>query len=155
MKIWIDNDGCPKIVRELVFRTGGRLGIKTSAVANSYMRVPPGPLYEMITVPGSFDAADDYIATHVAAGDLVITADVPLADRVVGAGATALSPHGEVFDAQNIKERLAMRNLLAELRSGGEVSGGPPPYGDGDKKRFADALDRLATSLARASQPSG
>lgn len=103
----------------------------------------------MLRVAGTFDAADNHIAEHVAAGDLVITADIPLASRIVAKGATGLSPHGEIYDLENVGERLATRNLLQELRSGDEVRGGLPPFGEGDKKRFADALDRLVTKLGR------
>jgi uncharacterized protein YaiI (UPF0178 family) len=148
MRLWVDNDGCPKLVRELVFKAAERRKIPVSVVANSYMKVPPGGLVQMIVVPGSFDAADDHIATHVEAGDLVITADVPLAARIVQKGAVGLSPRGETFDAASVQERLAIRNLAQELRSAGEIHGGPPPLGDADKKRFADAFDRLLTKLA-------
>jgi uncharacterized protein YaiI (UPF0178 family) len=146
VRIWIDNDGCPKAVRELVYKTALRRDLRVTVVGNSYAVVPPHA--KMVCVPGSFDAADDHIAEHVEAGDLVITSDVPLAGRIVAKGALGLSSHGAVFDKENIGERLATRNLLAELRSGGEVTGGPPPFGDAEKKRFADALDRLVAKLA-------
>jgi uncharacterized protein YaiI (UPF0178 family) len=149
LRIWIDNDGCPRLVREMVFKTSQRRSLAVAVVGNSFMHVPPGGLVIMTRVTGAFDAADDHIAANVEAGDLVITADVPLANRIVGKGAWGLSPHGEVFDSENIGERLATRNLLQELRSGDEVRGGPPPFGEGDKKRFADALDRLVTRLMR------
>lgn len=149
MRIWLDNDGCPRLVRELVFKAGAKRQIKTTVVGNSYMHVPPGGSVEMVVVSGSFDAADDHIATECTAGDLVITADVPLAARVIAKGATALNPRGEVFDQASIGEKLAIRNLAQELRSGGDLYGGPPPLGEADKKRFADAFDRLLTSLSR------
>ena len=147
--IWIDNDGCPKMVRDLVFRAADRRALAVRVVANSYMHVPVSALVQMIVVPGSFDAADDHIAEHVGAGDVVITGDVPLAARIVAKGALGLSPRGEQFDSSNVQERLSVRNLLQELRSAGEVRGGPPPLGDGDKKRFADALDRLLARVCR------
>lgn len=147
--IWIDNDGCPRMVRDLVFKMAERRRLAVKVVANSYTKLPPSPLFTMVCVPGTFDAADDHIAKHIAPGDLVITADVPLAARIVAAGALGLSPRGDVWDGANIQERLAMRNLMQELRSGGEIHGGPPPLGDGDKKRFADALDRLLTVMAK------
>ncbi len=152
MQIWIDNDGCPRMARELVFKAATRLKTPVVVVANSYMHLPASPLFKMVTVSGAFDAADQKIIDDVQAGDLVITADIPLADKIVQKGATGLSPRGELFDASNVQERLAVRNLMAELRSGGEIQGGPPPMGELDKKRFADALDRLLTQLSRASR---
>lgn len=149
LQIWIDNDGCPRLVRDMVFRTSERRRIGVIVVGNSFMHVPPGGLIQMVRVAGSFDAADNHIADSVLSGDLVITADVPLANRIVAKGALGLTPHGEMYDAENIGERLATRNLMQELRSGDEVRGGPPPFGDADKKRFADALDRLVTKLMR------
>ncbi len=147
--VWIDNDGCPAMVRDLVFSAAHRLNLRVVVVANSYMRIPMNPLFSMICVSGNFDAADDHIAEHAQSGDLVLTGDVPLAGRIVAKGAFGLSPRGEVFDESNIAERLAIRNLMQELRSGGEVRGGPPPLNAGDKKRFADALDRLLSQLTR------
>ena len=150
MRVWLDNDGCPRLVRDLVFKATTRRKLKVAVVANRYSAVPPGGLIEMIAVSGAFDAADDYIAEHVQIGDLVITADIPLAKRIVDKGAIGLNPRGEVYDAANIQERLAMRNLMQELRSGGEIQGGPGPLGEGDKKKFADGLDRLLTKLMNA-----
>jgi len=153
MRIWIDNDGCPKIVRDMVFRTAERLTLETMVVANRYMHVPISPRVKMICVPGGFDEADNYIAEYVEAGDLVVTSDVPLAGRVVAKGAWAINARGDVYDSQSIGEQLAMRNLMQELRSGGEIRGGPPPLGDADKKRFADAFDRIVSKLSRAAKP--
>jgi uncharacterized protein YaiI (UPF0178 family) len=147
--VWIDNDGCPAMVRELVFGAGQRFGLRVVVVANSYMRIPLNPLFSMVCVRGDFDAADNHIADHVQSGDLVITGDVPLAARIVAKGALGLSTRGDIFDESCIAERLAIRNLMQELRSGGEVRGGPPPLNAGDKKRFADALDRLLAQLRR------
>lgn len=152
MQIWIDNDGCPRIVRDLVLKTAERLGLHVIVVGNSYTRLLQSARVTMQVVSGDFDAADNWIAEHVQGGDLVVTSDVPLASRVVAKGGFAISSHGMVFDSHNIGERLATRNLLQELRSGGEVTGGPPPFGDAEKKRFANAFDRLVTSLFKASQ---
>ena len=140
--IWIDNDACPRKVREIIYRASERRSIPLKIVANSYSH-PPTSTAEVITVSDKFDAADDYIAENVAAVDIVITADVPLADRVVEKGAVALSPHGRLFTAESIKEQLTMRNLSQELRSAGEIHGGPSPFGPNDIKRFAGAFDRL------------
>ena len=147
MRIWLDNDGCPQIVRDVVFKASQKRNLAVAVVANRFMHVPTGGLIQMITVSGSFDAADDYIADNAVPGDLVITADIPLASRIVNQGCTGLNPRGEVYTAANIQERLAMRNLMQELRSGGDIQGGPAPLGELDKKRFADSFDRMVTSL--------
>lgn len=157
MQIWIDNDGCPRMARELVFKFAERLKTPVTVVANSYMHLPPSPLFKMVTVSRDFDAADHHIEEHVQAMDLVITADVPLAQKIVKKGAYGLNPRGEVYDQSNVDERLSVRNLMAELRSGGEamgnVGGGPPPLGEADKKKFANALDRVLTQLSRGVKP--
>jgi len=146
-KIWIDNDACPKRIREIIFKAGMRKKIPIKIVANSYMHPPKGLDVEMIVVNDGFDAADNYIAENVAKDDLVITADIPLADRVISSGATALSPHGELYDQASIQERLAMRNLMAELRSAGEVRGGKGEFGDRDVKLFAAVFDRIIANF--------
>jgi uncharacterized protein YaiI (UPF0178 family) len=149
LTIWIDNDACQKTIREMIFKTALKRGVEVKVVANSYMFVPINPLIQMIKVDSGPDIADDYIAEQVKAGDLVITADIPLAGRIVAKGALGLSPRGEVFNAENVSERLATRNLLQDLRSGGEITGGPPGFSEGDKKRFADAFDRMLTRLMK------
>jgi uncharacterized protein YaiI (UPF0178 family) len=149
MRIWIDNDGCPAVVRELVFAAALRRATPVVVVGNSQPRIPNGDLFSAIRVHGGFDAADDHIAHTVEAGDLVITSDVPLAARIVAKGAA----QGTVYDARSIGDLLATRNLMQELRSGNMTGmssgGGPPPFDGKAKKRFADALDRLVVSLAR------
>lgn len=151
MRIWIDNDGCPNVVRELVFAAAARRGLAVVVVGNSQPRVPPGKLFSAVCVPGGFDAADDHIAQHASAGDLVITSDVPLAERIVARGAMGLSAQGTVFDQASIGELVATRNLMHELRSGNMTGmpsgGGPPPFHDRAKKRFADALDRQVARM--------
>ncbi len=157
MQIWIDNDGCPRMARDLVFKFAERLKTPVTVVANSYMHLPPSPLFKMVTVSRDFDAADQHIEEHVQAMDLVVTADVPLAQKIVKKGAYGINPRGEIYDQSNVDERLSVRNLMAELRSGGEamgnVLGGPPPLGDADKKRFANALDKIMTQLSRGVKP--
>ncbi len=151
MKIFIDNDACPRKVRDIVFKAGDRLSIPIVIVANSYMHPPPGFDIRMITVNGDFDAADDRIVTEAEAGDLVITADIPLADRVVSKGAHALNPRGESYTPENIKEKLGMRDLAQELRSAGDLRGGPKPLGPKEIQAFASSFDRLlAKHKARA-----
>jgi uncharacterized protein YaiI (UPF0178 family) len=150
IQIWIDNDACPRRIREIIFKAGKRVGVKIMVVANSYMHPPAGQDVEVKVVGGEFDAADNYIAETVERGDLVITADVPLAGRVVERGAVAISPRGRLFTAESIKEQLAIRNLSQELRSGGELVGGPKAIDNQDINRFAAAFDKLlASSLKR------
>jgi len=152
MRIWIDNDGCPGVVREMVFAAAQRRLLAVVVVGNSQPRVPAGDLFSAVRVPGGFDAADDHIAKEAGAGDLVITSDVPLAARVVANGAIGLNPQGTVFDSKSIGDQLATRNLMQELRSGNMIGtpsgGGPPPFDAKAKKRFADALDRIVAKMA-------
>ncbi|MHC4715026.1 MAG: YaiI/YqxD family protein [Planctomycetota bacterium] len=147
--LWLDADACPKEARKVLFRAILRLEIPTVVVANAPLRTPNYDFFTTVLVTDLADAADDHIAENVNSGDLVITGDVPLASRAVKAGATALSPRGRVFDENSAPSRLATRNLLADLRERGVVSGGPPPYTEKDKRLFASALDRLLTRLAK------
>jgi uncharacterized protein YaiI (UPF0178 family) len=149
MRLWIDNDGCPNIVRELAFAAATRRKIAVFVVANTYSRIPNNPLFKAICVPGGFDQADDYIAKNVLAGDLVITSDVPLAAKIVASGAIGINSHGTLFDVQSIGEQVSSRNLMQELRGGGIVQGGGAPFGPKDKKRFADAFDRTFEMLVK------
>jgi uncharacterized protein YaiI (UPF0178 family) len=143
MQIWIDADACPKPAKELVFRASARLSLPVILVANRGMALPPSPLVRLVQVKPGSDVADGYIVQHVAAGDLVITADIPLAALVVAKGARALDPRGELHTADTIGERLAVRNLMEELRWAGAVSGGPAAYSDLDRRHFAQALNRV------------
>ncbi|NDE15300.1 YaiI/YqxD family protein [bacterium] len=151
MKIWIDNDGCPRIVRDLVLASATRRKLPVTVVGNTLARVPPGPLFKAVCVHGGFDAADDHIAEHVASGDLVITSDVPLAARIVAKGALGLNSHGTVFNPESIGDQTASRNLMQELRGGGMLGasggGGPPPFGENEKRRFANALEKILDRL--------
>ena len=148
LKIWIDNDACPRVVRDLVFATATRRRLEVVVVGNTYAKVPLGKFFSAVCVPGGFDAADDHIAEHVGAGDLVITSDVPLAGRIVSKNATGLNSHGTVFNSASIGDQLSTRNLMHELRGGGMVGGGPPPFGEGEKKRFANALEKTLDQLS-------
>ncbi|NTU79172.1 MAG: YaiI/YqxD family protein [Chloroflexales bacterium] len=145
MVIWVDADACPKAAKELIFRTSARLGLPVCLVANRPLSAPPSSLISAVQVRAGSDVADSYIVQHVAAGDLVITADIPLASLVVARGATALDPRGEVHTVDTIGERLAVRDLMEELRWAGVATGGPAAYGGADRQRFAQALDRLLT----------
>lgn len=143
MKIWIDADACPKVVKDLVFRASARLNLPVCLVANRPLALPGSPLLTQTLVPKGSDVADGHIAQHVAPGDLVITADIPLAAQVVARGAVALDPRGEVYTADTVGERLAVRDLMEELRWAGAVTGGPAAYSNADRQRFAQSLDRL------------
>ena len=151
MKIWVDADACPRDAKDVIYKTAIRLKVQTILVANTSLRHPDSQWLSNEVVGRGFDVADDYIADNVAPGDLVITADIPLAARIVDGGATGIEPRGQVFNEDNVKERLATRNLLAELRDGGLTGGGPPPYRARDKSKFASSLDYLVTKMLRES----
>ena len=142
MRIWIDADACPAPIKAITFRACQRVGLPVTLVANHPARTPPSPLITAVQVSPGFDAADDYIVQHTTASDLVITADIPLAARLVAQGVPALNPRGELYTADNVRERLALRNLKEELRAAGNVSGGPAPFHNRDKQAFANSLDR-------------
>ena len=143
MHIWVDADACPGVIKEILFRAAERLGVPMTLVANKPLRTPRSPLIRMLQVPRGFDVADNEIAKRVEAGDLVITADIPLAADVIARGAHALDPRGEFLSVDNIRERLAMRNFMDELRGSGVQTGGPATLDQTDRKRFADQLDRF------------
>lgn len=149
MKIWIDADACPRIVKEIVFRASERLQVPVCLVANKGLAKYHSRFVSSVVVPGGLDVADDYIAEQAAAEDLVITADIPLAARIVRKGGTALDPRGELFTDENVGERLAVRDLMQGLREEGLVQGGPAQFGMQDRQRFASALDRTLTRLMR------
>lgn len=141
MHIWVDADACPNTVKEILFRATTRTGIPLTLVANHFLRTPPSPLIKTKQVEGGFDVADDYIAAECAVGDLVITADIPLAAAVMKKGGHALNPRGEFYTDDNIRERVAMRNFMDQMRASGVQTGGPPALNDRDKQKFANALD--------------
>jgi uncharacterized protein YaiI (UPF0178 family) len=149
MKIWIDADACPRVVKEIVFRASERLKIEVCLVANQGLAKHNSRLVHSVVVPDGLDVADDYIAEHAAGEDLVITADIPLAARIVRKGGVALDPRGELYTDENMGERLSVRDLLQGLRDEGLVQGGPAPFNPQDKQRFAAALDRTLTRLLR------
>jgi len=143
MKIWVDADACPVVIKEILFRAAERTRIETILVANQPLRVPPSKVISAIQVPSGFDVADDEIVKRVESGDVVITSDIPLAAEVIEKGALALSPRGELLTRANIKARLNMRDFLDTLRASGEHTGGPAAMTQADRKTFADQLDRL------------
>jgi uncharacterized protein YaiI (UPF0178 family) len=145
--VYVDADACP--VKDEVYRVAGRHGLHVFVVANSFLNVPREPWIERVTVPGNFDAADDWIAERVARGAIVITADIPLADRCIKAGAEVIGPTGKPFTEDSIGMALATRDLLTNLRSAGAVTRGPPPLSRQDISRFLSALDLAVTRLQR------
>ena len=143
MRIWIDGDACPVEIKELLYRAAVRVKMPLTLVANQTMRIPRSEFISLLTVPAGLNVADKQIVELVQPGDLVVTADIPLAAHVVQKGGIAIDPRGDVFTEENIGERITMRNLMDELRGSDLVMGGPAPYGPKDKQAFANQLDRL------------
>lgn len=143
MKIWVDADACPKVIKEILFRVAERKQIMVTLVANAYLRIPPSDYIGILQVPDGPDVADDEIAQRCDTGDLVITADIPLAARVVEKGALALDPRGKLYDRDSIKQALSMRNFMDELRGSGVETGGPDSFSQHDRQMFANQLDKL------------
>ena len=154
MQIWVDADACPQVIKEILFRAAERAQILTTLVANTLLRVPPSPFVRSVRVAKGFNVADNQIVEQIQPGDLVVTADIPLAAEVIGRGAQALDPRGELYSEDNVRERLAMRNLMQELRATGDILGGPAPFNQSDRQRFANHLDRLLTRSGRDLPPS-
>lgn len=143
MQIWVDADACPVVIKEILFRAAKRVQVRTVLVANQELQIPASPYIDSVLVRSGLDIADNYIAQHLQVGDLVITADIPLAAAAVEKGAYALNPRGEFYTQSNIRERLSLRNFMEELRSSGVETGGPPPFGQRDREAFANQLDRF------------
>lgn len=149
MKIWIDADACPKAVKEVVYKASFRLKIPVVLVANQYLSLPPSPFVSAIQVEKGDDVADFYIVENLDTIDLVITADIPLADLVVKKGAVAINPRGELYTEENISERLSMRDFMKSLRDEGVNTGGPSAFGDKDRENFTNSLNRLLTKMTQ------
>ena len=143
MQIWVDADACPKVIKEILFRAAERRQIQLTLVANKMLYCPPSRVIRAMQVPAGFDVADNKIAQMVERGDLVVTADIPLAADVIERGCHALNPRGEFYSKDNIQERLTMRNFMEELRGSGVETGGPPSLSQGDRQAFANQLDRF------------
>ena len=141
MTIWVDADACPNVIKDILFRVANRTAIPTVLVANQWLKTPPSPHIRAVQVPGGFDVADNYIADAAVPGDLVITADIPLAATVVGKGVAALNPRGEIYSADSIGAALSLRNFMTELRDSGVETGGPPTFSQADRQAFARQLD--------------
>jgi len=150
MQIWVDADACPSVIKEIIIRASQRTNTKVILVANKPLRVPLNGLVSTIQVSKGFDVADNKIVQLMQPGDIVITADIPLADEVVAKKGRAINPRGELYTPENIKDRLATRDLMEQLRDFGMVTGGPKTLGLRDRQDFANQLDRLlAASTAR------
>jgi uncharacterized protein YaiI (UPF0178 family) len=150
MKIWVDADACPNVVKDILFRAAQRVQVLTILVANQLIRTPPSRYISKVQVRAGFDEADKYIADAVESGDLVITADIPLAALVIDKGGYALNPRGELYTRDNIRQRLGLRNFMEELRSSGVNTGGPSSLSQSDRQAFANELDRFLTRLLNA-----
>ena len=150
MQIWVDADACPVVIRDILFRAAERTGVILTLVANKPVRQPVAENVRFVQVPAGFDATDRRIVELLQAGDLVITADVPLAAAAIEKGGVALSPRGELYTSENVRERLSVRNFLDELRGSGVNTGGLPALSQRERQAFANQLDRL---LARRKGP--
>lgn len=147
-RIWVDADACPKVIKEILFRAANRVGVTIILVANQPLQVPRSPYISAVQVPAGFDVADNYIVREASAGDLIITADIPLAAEVIENGCLALNPRGELYTRETIRQRLNMRDFMDTMRSSGINTGGPPSFDLTDRQAFANQLDRF---LARHS----
>lgn len=143
MHIWVDADACPGVIKEILYRVAERTRLPLTLVANQWLKTPPYPSIRSIQVARGFDVADNHIVDQVEAGDLVITADIPLATAVIDKGALALNPRGELYSKENIRQMLDMRNFMDTLRSSGVDTGGPPAFSQADRQAFANQLDHL------------
>jgi hypothetical protein len=141
VQLWVDADACPAVIKDILFRVADRLKLPLTLVANRLLRVPPSPYIRALQVPMGFDVADAHLVERVAEGDLVITADIPLAAALIEKGAFALSPRGEFYSAENIRERLGMRDFMENLRGAGVDIAGPAALAQGDRQAFARQLD--------------
>ena len=143
MKIWVDADACPVVIKDILFRAAARTGVQLTLVANQPVRIPPSRCIKFLQVASGFDVADNEIVKRLESGDLVITSDIPLAADVIEKGGYALSPRGELYSTENIRARLNIRDFMDTLRASGINTGGPPALSKSDRKSFADHLDSL------------
>ncbi len=153
MKIWVDADACPIVIKEILFKAAKRTGVHLTFVANQPIRVPALQNITSIQVPPGFDVADNEIVRRAGKDDLVITSDIPLAAEVMDKGAHALSPRGEAYSTETIKSRLSMRDFMETMRASGVHSGGPPPLGQAERQAFANHLDRMLTRHLQETRP--
>ncbi len=148
MKIWVDGDACPVVIKDILFKAAERTGMLLTIVANQPVRTPPSRYIRMLQVTPGFDVADNEIVKRRSEGDLVITSDIPLAADVIEKGGYALSPRGELYSADSIGARLNMRDFMDTMRASGVVTGGPPALSQSDRKSFANHLDKLLAKYA-------
>lgn len=149
MRIWVDADACPGTIKDVLFRAARRCQIQVTLVANMSLQTPSSPFIDSVVVAAGADVADAHIAQHTQPGDIVVTADIPLASLVIDAGGVAIDPRGELYTKANIGARLQTRNLMEQLRASGMETGGPPPFNNRDVQSFANQLDRLLTRANR------
>ena len=149
MKIWVDADACPGVIKEIIFRAAERAAVTTTLIANTLQNTPPSPYIRALQVQHGFDVADNEIVQRLQPGELVITADIPLASEVLAKGGHALNPRGQVYTGDTIEALLTMRNFMDQMRSSGVNTGGPAPLSHSDRKAFANQLDKF---LARHRQ---
>lgn len=152
MQIWVDADACPRVIKEILFRAAERKQVQLTMVANQPLQLPASPWIGMLVVAAGFDVADDTIVARLQTGDLVVTADIPLAAAAIRKGGHALNPRGEFYTSDNIQERLAVRNMLDELRGSGVEVGGPAAFSLADRQAFANQLDRFLEKRKRDTQ---
>ena len=148
MQIWVDADACPVVIKEILFRAARRVEVKTTLVANQELQVPGSDYIDTVQVRSGLDIADNYIVQHLSPGDLVVTADIPLAAAAIEKGAYALNPRGEFYSENHIRERLSLRNFMEQLRSSGIETGGPAAFSRRDREAFANQLDRFLVKHA-------
>ena len=149
MRIWVDADACPGVIKDILYRAAERAELHLILVANQVLRTPASPWIRVVQVGRGFDVADNHIANAVESGDLVITADIPLAAGVVEKGASALNPRGELYSRENVRELLDMRNFMDTLRASGVETGGPSAFSQNDRQAFANQLDRFLARQKR------
>ncbi|MEE4218898.1 MAG: YaiI/YqxD family protein [Xanthomonadales bacterium] len=147
INIWVDADACPRVIKEILFRAADRTSIMVTLVANQAIQVPRSPFIRSVQVASGFDVADNYIVQQAADGDLVITADIPLASEVIDKGCLALNPRGELYTEENIRQRLNIRDFMDTMRASGMDTGGPPALSQADRMAFANQLDRFIAGL--------
>ena len=151
MKIWVDADACPVVIKEILFRAADRTKLAMTLVANQPVRIPPSRYISTLQVASGFDVADDEIVARLSAGDLVITSDIPLAAEVLEKGGLALSPRGELYTTENMGARLNMRDFMDTMRASGIHTGGPPALNQSDRQAFANELDKILSRYAKRS----
>ena len=149
MHIWVDADACPKPVKEMIFRAAQRTQTSCTLVANHALTTPAGSLITSIQVPAGFDVADNYIVQGLSEGDLVVTQDIPLAAEIIEKKGIAINPRGELYTIENMRQRLNMRDFMEELRSTGQITGGPGAFGNKEKQAFANSLDKVLAKSKR------